>query len=263
MRKSGKSRSAWSARGAARNATGDRCRGVHGGIRRLSGRSVLCEQTPRNIYYASISWRPSGGKGRARNRDPRAAVLASQKRRYRVRGNSAAETCRPRRSCTWGSTTTRSTMVRLWLSATGEALSLEGHPASSLIRYEDLVGAPKPPSARCATRSGCVEPGTQTCRTGVRPRTSTGVVRPVLCGARKWREILDDAEIGYCERRTAAERARFGYRTPKQAAAACRSGPCSQPARRCTWPATADQPQRRPSSSRRCSHRRATLRNRS
>ena len=181
-------------------------------IRRLSGASVLCEQTPRNIYYA-FHLLEAFPEARVVHvmRDPR-AVLASQKRRYKVRELGGRNVPASEILRLWLNYHPV-TMVRLWLSATGEALSLEGHPRFSLIRYEDLVGTPEATvGALCDTLGLAFEPGMLNVphwgSSTVQHKASSGLSSAALG---KWREILDDAEIGYCDRKTAAERARFGY----------------------------------------------------
>jgi hypothetical protein len=104
-------------------------------------------------------------------------------------------------------------MVRLWLSATREALAIASHPRVRIVRYEDLVGAPE-----ATVRGLCTDLnltydaamlevphwGSST----VQHRASSGLSAAALD---KWREILDGAEIDYCSRKTRIEREHFGY----------------------------------------------------
>ena len=194
-------------------ATGDRLfAATMDEIRRLTGAAVLCEQTPRNIYYAFhlLDAFPDAHVVHV-VRDPR-AVLASQKRRYRMRelGGSnvpVAEVVR-----LWLNYHPV-TMVRLWLSATREAMAIGGHPRVRIVRYEDLVGSPEATvRGLCAALGLTYEAGMLNVphwgSSTVQHRASSGLSAAALD---KWREILDGAEIDYCGRKTAAERAHFGY----------------------------------------------------
>jgi hypothetical protein len=181
-------------------------------IRRLTGAAVLCEQTPRNIYYAFhlLDAFPEAHVVHL-VRDPR-AVLASQKRRYKMRelgGNNVPVSEVVRLWLNYHP----ATMVRLWLSATREALAIASHPRVRIVRYEDLVGAPE-----ATVRGLCTDLnltydaamlevphwGSST----VQHRASSGLSAAALD---KWREILDGAEIDYCSRKTRIEREHFGY----------------------------------------------------
>ena len=194
-------------------ATGDRLfAATMDEIRRLTGAAVLCEQTPRNIYYAFhlLEAFPDAHVVHV-VRDPR-AVLASQKRRYRMRelgGSNVPVSEVVRLWLNYHPVT----MVRLWLSATREAISIGNHPRVRIVRYEDLVGAPEATvGGLCATLGLAYEAGMLDVphwgSSTVQHRASSGLSAASLD---KWREILDGAEIDYCSRKTAAERAHFGY----------------------------------------------------
>jgi hypothetical protein len=194
-------------------ATGDRLfAATMDEIRRLTGAAVLCEQTPRNIYYAFhlLDAFPDAHVVHV-VRDPR-AVLASQKRRHKIRKLGGSKVPASEVLRLWLNYHPV-TMVRLWLSATREALSIAGNPRVRLVRYEDLVGQPEATiRSLCADLGLSYEPGMLNVphwgSSTVQHRASAGLSAAALD---KWREILDGAEIDYCSRKTLAERQRFGY----------------------------------------------------
>lgn len=197
----------------ASQSTGDRLfAATMDEIRRMTGATVLVEQTPRNIFYAShlLESIPDAHVVHVM-RDPR-AVLASQKRRYQLRklgGKNVPLTEVARLWLNYHPIT----MVRLWGAATHEAMALVGHPRFSIVRYEDLVL-----DSRHAVETLCNELGLpfqpdmlNVPHWGSSTVRHTSVAGPSKASLEKWREILDGAEIAWCGSRTRAERERFGY----------------------------------------------------
>lgn len=106
-----------------------------------SGKHLVCEQTPRNIFYArEILANLPGSAIIHIVRDPR-AVVASQKNRWKLRLLGAkhvpiSELIRTRVNYH------PLTMAKLWRDATRAALRLRGEPRALLVRFEDFVANP-------------------------------------------------------------------------------------------------------------------------
>jgi len=177
-----------------------------------SGKRVGCEQTPRNIFYASalLELYPDA-RVIHMVRDPR-AVLASQKNRWKVRrlgGKNVPWSEILRLWCNYHPVT----MSRLWRQATRVALQLEDHPRCRLVRFEDLVAEPE-----ATVQSVCDWLGVdfapamlevpQWGSSNIRHGQKQGVSADM---AGKWRSVLSEAEVQINERMTRTELARFGY----------------------------------------------------
>lgn len=107
-----------------------------------AGKRDVCEQTPRNIYYARrLLDRDPLVRVIHLVRDPR-AVCASQKSRWRRRQLGARNLPRREMLRVWINYHPR-TVARLWLRAESIADSLEGHPRFMRLRFEDLVDSPE------------------------------------------------------------------------------------------------------------------------
>lgn len=109
-----------------------------------AGKQIPCEQTPRNIYYASslLSQFPAARFVHLL-RDPR-AVMASQKLRWRKRALLAAPTnmSRVHQARLWFNHHPY-LFARLWNTATSDAWQLRTHPRLRLVKFEQLVSAPE------------------------------------------------------------------------------------------------------------------------
>lgn len=107
------------------------------------GKSIPCEQTPRNIFYAAaLLKRYPQARIVHLLRDPR-GVMASQKYRWRIHalGNSGSASLRQRLR-------TRVnyhpyTVAELWNRATRAALRLSEHPRFMLVKFEELIEDPE------------------------------------------------------------------------------------------------------------------------
>lgn len=172
----------------------------------------ICEQTPRNIYYAAhlLDAFPNARVVHVM-RDPR-AVLASQKNRHKIRKLGGTNVPAFEVLRLWVNYHPFS-MLRLWRSATRQALEMQPHERFRIVRYEDLIAKP----------AETIKPlcefldidysdklldvphwGSST----VEHSASAGLSAASID---KWQSVLNGAEIRYCENRTRQERVRFDY----------------------------------------------------
>jgi hypothetical protein len=187
-------------------------------LRRLAddaGKSIACEQTPRNIFYAKqlLDLYPNAHIIHI-VRDPR-AVLASQKNRWQLKRLGAhhlplSEMIRNRVNYH------PYTMGKLWAKATDEALALAGHPRFLMVRFEDLAADAKGSASRLCSFLGLqFEPGMLDIprwgSSNLASSEQTGVSSEVV---NKWRESLSRGELRICERTTQRQMQRLGY-TPE------------------------------------------------
>jgi len=172
----------------------------------------ICEQTPRNIYYARkiLDAFPNARIVHVM-RDPR-AVLASQKARHKIRKLGGTNVPPSEVLRLWLNYHPFS-MLRLWRSATRQALDLQAHERFRIVRYEDLILEPEAtikPLCEFLDVDYAAELlnvphwGSST----VEHSESAGLSSASLD---KWRTVLDGAEIAYCEKQTREEREQFGY----------------------------------------------------
>jgi hypothetical protein len=181
-----------------------------------AGKSIACEQTPRNIFYARelLEVYPSARVVHI-VRDPR-AVMASQKKRWRQR-RILAQTSRPP-----GYESLRVwvnyhpyTIARLWSRATAAALALEGHPRVTLVRFEDLVRDPEGTVRHLCERLGIgYEPGMlDVGQVNSSHQVAVGGARRGLNSDAidRWQVVLSAAETAITERMCAPWLRRFGY----------------------------------------------------
>lgn len=113
-------------------------------LAREAGRTMICEQTPRNIFYAEALLE-TYPEARIVHmvRDPR-AVMASQKKRWKRRRLLANPEALSRADAlrAWVNYHPY-TMATLWARATAEALRLSSHPRFLMVRFEDLLSHPR------------------------------------------------------------------------------------------------------------------------
>lgn len=172
----------------------------------------VCEQTPRNIYYARHLLKAyPNAKVVHVLRDPR-AVLASQKDRYKMRklgGNKVPVSEVARQWLNYHPFS----MMKLWRSATQQAQSLQDDDRFLVVRYEDLIADPQATLAALCTKldlefddemMSVPHWGSST----VEHNESAGLSSASID---KWQSVLNGAEIAYCEARSKPEREIFGY----------------------------------------------------
>ncbi len=109
-----------------------------------SGKTIPCEQTPRNIFYAEalLKLYPNSYVIHMM-RDPR-AVMASQKQRWKRRRNATNKDAVPRSHTlrTWMNYHPY-TVAKLWRGASAIARQLQNHPRFTVLRFEDLLERPE------------------------------------------------------------------------------------------------------------------------
>jgi hypothetical protein len=179
-------------------------------------KSIGCEQTPRNIFYAHqlLTLYPNARIVHI-VRDPR-AVLASQKNRWKLRQMGADHLPKAEMLRTWVNYHPY-TMSKLWLKATEEAHRLASHPRFLAVRFEDLAAEPETRMrAMCEFFGVEYEPAMLDVprwgSSNVQHSTeSKGVAKEVVG---KWRESLTKSEAMICERTTLHMMSQFGY-TPE------------------------------------------------
>jgi len=185
-----------------------------------AGKSVVCEQTPRNVFYAhSILANLPGAAFIHIVRDPR-AVLASQKNRWKIRLHGARHIPLYEMIRTWVNYHPV-TMGKLWASATNAALQLRGHQRFMLIRFEDLLAD----SERCIREiCGFLDVPFELAMSLV-PKWGSSNVRHAT-GEKglstqvldQWRNVLSDGEVAVVEQVTSELMRRFSYEPRPQEA---------------------------------------------
>jgi len=172
----------------------------------------VCEQTPRNIYYARhlLEVYPNAKVVHVL-RDPR-AVLASQKDRYKMRKLGGDNVPVSEIIRLWLNYHPFS-MMKLWRAATQEALLLRDHDRFQIVRYEDLIGDPQ---ATLQTLCTALDLDFKDEMMDVPHWGSSTVAHSASVGLSsasidKWQSVLNAAEIAYCEARSKPERESFGY----------------------------------------------------
>ena len=178
-----------------------------------AGKSIPCEQTPRNIFYAT-ELLDAYSLARIIHvvRDPR-AVLASQKNRWRVRKLGGSNVPRSEIVRLWFNYHPV-TMSQLWNRATEAAVALESHPRVRLIRFEDLVAEPeKTVSSLCEWLDLSFETDMldvpQWGSSNVRHETEGSGVSATMLS--KWREVLTPGEIAVSEKHARDQMQKFSY----------------------------------------------------
>ncbi len=126
-----------------RTATGVFAAAIHE-LSEEQGKSIPCEQTPRNIFYANALLAAFPAAHIVHMvRDPR-AVMASQKKRWRRRALTADPLAHhPYHALREWINYHPYTMASLWNRATREAKRLANHPRFHLLRFEDLIRMPE------------------------------------------------------------------------------------------------------------------------
>lgn len=191
-------------------------------LARAAGKSIPCEQTPRNIFYARalLDIYPASHVIHI-VRDPR-AVMASQKKRWQRRQLAADGVTIPRyQSLRVWVNYHPYTAARLWSRATSEALALADHPRVTLIKFEDLVQNPQATVRHLCSRLeldyderlldvGQINSSHQTSAGGARRGLHADTIG-------KWKDTLTRAEISIAERYCGIHMRRFGYESSEPA----------------------------------------------
>lgn len=197
-----------------------------------AGKSIPCEQTPRNIFYARelLQLYPAARIVHM-VRDPR-AVMASQKMRWRRRHLAANGQALPRlQSLRAWANYHPYTVARLWSQATRAALALAAEPRVTLVRFEDLVQQPEATVRGLCDRLGLEYEAAMldVGQVNSSHQSSAGGARRGLHATAidKWREVLTPTEVAITERGCGALMRRFGY-APGSAAATSLPGEMGQ-----------------------------------
>lgn len=183
---------------------------------RDAGKEIPCEQTPRNIFYASrlLELYPDARIVHM-IRDPR-AVMASQKKRWRRRQLATVKLPFYHTIRVWANYHP-TTMSQLWRRATLQARKLQSeNPQRFLtVRFEDLLREPEPTVRKVCDFLGIAfDPGMlnvgqinsshQSSVGGARPGLNQGAIDA-------WREVLSPGEIAITEQVCGAEMQSCGY----------------------------------------------------
>jgi hypothetical protein len=186
-----------------------------------AGKTVPCEQTPRNIFYAEalLKLYPNAYVIHMM-RDPR-AVMASQKQRWKRRRNATDKRSVPRSHTmrTWINYHPY-TMARLWRGASAIVRRLRTHPRFSVVRFEDLLGNPEATLRDLCERVRMdYDPAMQNVgQINSSHQSSVGGARKGFHrdAIDKWKTELSPTEISITERYCGSLMEDFGY--PVQAA---------------------------------------------
>jgi hypothetical protein len=178
-----------------------------------AGKSIVCEQTPRNVFYAqNILANLPGAAFVHVVRDPR-AVLASQKNRWKLRQLGARRVPLHETIRTWVNYHPV-TMAKLWRNATDAAIRLRGHHRVMLTRFEDLVADPEVHIRTiCDFLEVSFEPVMSLIpkwgSSNVKHETDKkGLSKDVLD---QWESVLSDGEVEIVEHITGELMSRFSY----------------------------------------------------
>ena len=116
---------------------------------RRAGKTVPCDQTPRNAYYArEILDAFPEARIVAMVRDPR-SVLLSQKNKWKRHFLGAKNIPLTEALRAWVNYHPY-TITKLWAASARRVLELADHPRVELVRFEDLVAAPERVADRIA-----------------------------------------------------------------------------------------------------------------
>ena len=182
-------------------------------IATTQGKTIPCEQTPRNIFYANalLDYFPSL-KIVHIVRDPR-DVLASQKNRWkrkRLGGDNIpySEIIR-----VWFNYHPY-TITKLWVKATTLAQQLKTHERVYILRFEDIIANPEQEIKKVCAFLGLAYESEMLDieQIGSSHRQNTNQQRGVAQKAlNTWVKILTPGEVAICERIAAEQMKAFSY----------------------------------------------------
>lgn len=182
-------------------------------IAESQGKQIPCEQTPRNIFYASrlLDYYPKL-KIVHIVRDPR-DVLASQKNRWKRKRYGGDNIPYSEIIRVWFNYHPY-TITKLWVSATKLALQLKNHERFYLLRFEDIISDPENEMKKiCAFLGLSYEEGMLDIeQIGSSHRQNTGGQRGVAKKALNgWVSALTAGEVTICERVAGPQMQAFSY----------------------------------------------------
>jgi len=186
-----------------------------------AGKSIPCEQTPRNIFYAEALLQTYPGAHVIHMmRDPR-AVMASQKQRWKRRRLATDKAGFPRfQSVRAWVNYHPYTVAKLWCRASQEAQRLSEHPRFTLIRFEDLLEAPERTIRALCDRLGIeFEPSMlEVGQINSSHQSSVGGARKGLHkdAINQWQTKLSGVEAAIAERVCDQSMARYAYKKKLQ-----------------------------------------------
>lgn len=176
-------------------------------------KSIISEQTPRNIFYAHLllEYYPDAYVIQL-VRDPR-AVLASQKGRWRRKWLGGKNTPWAETIRVWANYHPI-TMCKLWRKSVQAGLPLASHPRFMGLRFEDLVSSPQSYIEKICGFLGIeYQPGMEnvpqigsSSRNNIENRR--GISADVL---QAWKNNLTTGEIAFCEKITADMMSKYEY----------------------------------------------------
>ncbi len=176
------------------------------------GKRAVVEHTPRNVYYLHylMQYFPTAYFV-CMVRDPR-AVVASQKRRWRMRSLGATKTSRIETARVWANYHPY-TACRLWIRAAECISDRPSAPRLTVVRYEDIVMAPL---AALESIAASVGQSFEQTMLSVPQWGSSHQVHSATPGIDRtlidhWREVLSSAETEIVENRCGVWMNRFGY----------------------------------------------------
>jgi hypothetical protein len=177
------------------------------------GKTIACEQTPRNIFYARrlLDLEPEARVIQL-VRDPR-SVIASQKNRWRRKKLGGSNIPWREIVRVWFNYHPH-TMAKLWLRAADAGDGLVGHPRFLQVRFEDLVATPEEVvPAICAFVGVEFQPGMlEVPIVGSSQRQDKGQRGFSKESIESWKGTLSPAEVWMIERVAGAAMQRHGYR---------------------------------------------------
>jgi len=177
-----------------------------------AGKSIACEQTPRNVFYARhILEKQKNAKVIQLIRDPR-AVIASQKNRWKRKKLGGTSTPWSEVVRVWMNYHPY-TMTKLWMKAADAGEALKQHPRFFQLRFEDLVSNPEMVIADLCQFVGVDFQAAmlEVPIVGSSQRQDQGKKGFSAESVDSWRKTLDPAELWTIEKTAGELMTRYGY----------------------------------------------------